>query len=70
MSVKSLRAKAAHRAATATGRINAAVSQFEKLRHALEWVMSEARAAGPAAAPDVVERITRVARDLNERSRP
>ncbi|MEU7978278.1 hypothetical protein AB0B63_07070 [Micromonospora sp. NPDC049081] len=70
MSVKSLRRKAEHRAATAMGRINAAASPYEQLRHALEWVMSETRAAGRAAAPAVVESISRVARDLNERSRP
>ncbi|MFI2663310.1 hypothetical protein [Micromonospora carbonacea] len=70
MSVKSLRTKASNRAATAQARINSTASPYEKLRHALEWVMSEARAAGRDTAQDTVATITKVARELNERSRP
>lgn len=70
MSIKKLRARADHRAATNRGRIHAATSPYEQLRHALEWVMSEARAADRGDVPPLVDRICGVARDLNERSRP
>lgn len=70
MSVKSLRAAADNRTTWSVGRIAAAESPYERLRHALEWVMSEARAMRRADVDGVVEAITRVARDLNEKSRP
>lgn len=70
MSVKSLRAAAANRTTWSVGRIADAESPYERLRHALEWVMSEARAMPRADVDGVVKEVTRVARDLNERSRP
>ncbi|MEU7170280.1 hypothetical protein ABZ949_02165 [Micromonospora tulbaghiae] len=70
MSAKSLTRKATNRADTNTGRIAAAVSPYERLRHALEWVMSEARALNRDDVNAVVDEITRVALNLNERSRP
>lgn len=70
MSIKSLRAAADNRTAWNVARIAGAESPYERLRHALEWVMSEARAMPRADVDGVVETITRVARDLNERSRP
>ncbi len=70
MSTKSLARRAANRAATNTGRITTAVSPYERLRHALEWVMSEARALDRDDVNAVVDEITRVALNLNERSRP
>jgi len=70
MSVQSLRRSAANRATANSTKIAAAVSPYERLRHALEWVMAEARSMDRDDVPAVVDRITRVARDLNERSRP
>ena len=70
MSIRSLTRAADNRAAANTSTIARAVSPYERLRHALEWVMAEARAMDRADVPAVVDRITRVARDLNEGSRP
>lgn len=70
MSVKSLRSAADNRAAANSAKVARAVSPYERLRHALEWVMAEARAMDRGDVPAVVDRITRVARDLNEGSRP
>lgn len=70
MSVKSQRRSAANRAAHNQAQINAQTSPLAALRRALEWVMSEARELDRADVPAVTARITRVARELNERSRP
>lgn len=70
MSVKSLRKRADNRSTANRSKINTAVSPYEQLRHALEWVMSEARAMPPAQVPTVVDRVVRVANELNERNRP
>lgn len=70
MSVQSLRRSADNRATANSTKVAAAVSPFERLRHALEWVMAEARAMDRADVPAVVDRISGVARELNERSRP
>ncbi|MEV1315407.1 hypothetical protein AB0J14_04900 [Micromonospora arborensis] len=70
MSVKSLNRAATNRSTVHSGRVAAATSPYERLRHALEWVMAEARAMDRAEVPAVVDRISGVARDLNERSRP
>ncbi|MEU0078495.1 hypothetical protein ABZY58_11415 [Micromonospora tulbaghiae] len=70
MSVKSMRQAADNRAAHNQAQINAQTSPLAALRRALEWVMSEARSMSPADVPAVTTRITRVARDMNERSRP
>ncbi len=70
MSVQSLRRSADNRAATHSARVTRAVSPYERLRHALEWVMAEARAMDRADVPALVDRISGVAREVNERSRP
>jgi hypothetical protein len=70
MSVKSLRAAAANRASYHSGSVAAEKSPYARLRRALEWVMAEARAVGRDDVDKITETVTRVARDLNERSRP
>ncbi len=70
MSVKALNRAATNRATTHSTKIARAVSPYERLRHALEWVMAEARAMPRADVPALADRISGVARELNERSRP
>ncbi|WP_431728546.1 hypothetical protein [Verrucosispora sp. TAA-831] len=70
MSIRSQQSTADNRASWHSGRIAGAVSPYERLRHALEWVMAEVRARPKTDVPGVVDEITRVARTLNERSRP
>lgn len=70
MSIKSQRTKATNRAGFHQAAITAEKSPYAKLRRALEWVMAEARAADRDQIPALTARITGVARELNERSRP
>jgi hypothetical protein len=70
MSVRSLNRAATNRAAASSSKIARAMSPYERLRHALESVMAEARAMNRDDVPALVDRISGVARELNERSRP
>ncbi|WP_433460669.1 hypothetical protein [Micromonospora sp. CA-248212] len=70
MSVRALNRAADNRATANTLKIARAVSPYERLRHALEWVMAEARAMNRDDVPALADRISGVARELNERSRP
>jgi hypothetical protein len=70
MSVKSLRTKANNRASFHQAAIDAEKSPYAKLRRALEWVMAEGRALDRDQIPALTARISGVARELNERSRP
>lgn len=70
MSVKSLRRKAGNRADYHRQLIAAEKSPYAALRRALEWVMAEGRALDRDQIPALTARITGVARELNERSRP
>lgn len=70
MSVRSQKRAATNRADHNRRQINAQTSPLAALRRALEWVMSEARELDRQSVPAVTTAITRVAADLNERSRP
>jgi hypothetical protein len=70
MSVKSLRQAANNRLAANTAAVAGQTSDLARLRRAVEWVMSEAKAGDRSELPAITERITGIARELNERRRP
>lgn len=70
MSVKSQTRAADNRASANTREIFSQTSPLARLRRAVEWLMSEAKAMDRGDVPDLTERITGIARELNERSRP
>jgi len=70
MSAKAQVKSAENRAAYHLGRIAAEVSPRAKARMAAEWQMAETRRLEGDALDAAVVEMTRVAREMNERSRP